>query len=92
MLVARLSGNAQDGVEAASLALVAQMHPADVSEANKFLLTLESPSTLLREVEAFGIHPINSILMLGDSDAERRRALPPRPRACASARASKTAA
>ena len=90
MLVARLSGNAQDGVEAASLAVVAQMHPADVSEANKFLLTLESPSTLLREVEAVGIHSINSILMLGD--AERRRALPPRPRACASARASKTAA
>ena len=67
MLVARLSGNGQDGVEAASFAaLVAQMHPADVSEANKFLLTLESPSTLLREAEAFGIHSVNS--MLGDAE------------------------
>jgi len=74
MLVARLSGNGQDGVEAASFAaLVAQMHPADVSEANKFLLTLESPSTLLREAEAFGIHSVSSML----GDAERRRALPP---------------
>jgi len=49
-------------LESAALALVARMQPADVREANKFLLSLDAPSTLFREVEALGLPALHSML------------------------------